>query len=108
MSRYVRPLDIRELLPVDAWGKLIMADELVRGGTPVFAGTRVPIKTVPELVDNGVDREELAESYPFLKDEHIAAAREYLQERPIRQPLQRVANSLKLNSKRVVTRPTKA
>ena len=108
MSRYVRPLDIRELMPVDAWGKLIMADELVRGGTPVFAGTRVPIKTVPELVDNGVDREELAESYPFLKDEHIAAAREYLQERPIRQPLQRVANSLKLNSKRVVTRPTKA
>ena len=108
MSLYVRPLDIRELIPVDAWGKLVMADELVRGGTPVFAGTRVPIKMVLDLIDNGVDREELAESYPFLKDEHIAAAREYLQEHPSRQPLERVANSWKLKSKRVVKRPTKA
>jgi uncharacterized protein (DUF433 family) len=108
MSLYVRPLDIRELMPVDAWGKLIMADELVRGGTPVFAGTRVPIKMVLDLIDNGVDREEIAESYPFLKDEHIAAAREYLQEHPIRQPLERVTNSWKLKSKRVVKRPTKA
>jgi len=108
MSLYVRPLDIRELMPVDAWGKLIMADELVRGGTPVFAGTRVPIKMVLDLIDNGLDPEELAESYPFLKDEHIAAAREYLLAHPMRQPEEHAPDNWKLKSKRVVKQPTKA
>lgn len=105
---YVRPLDIRELVPPDAWGKLVMADDMIMGGTPVFAGTRVPIKMVLDLIDSGVDREELAASYPFLKDEHIAAAREYLKEHPTRQPTSRVPDSWKLKSKRVVKRPTKA
>jgi uncharacterized protein (DUF433 family)/DNA-binding XRE family transcriptional regulator len=108
MSLYVRPLDIRELMRVDAWGKLILADELVRGGTPVFAGTRVPIKMVLDLIDNGVDREELAESYPFLKDENIAAAREYLLAHPMRQPEERAPDNWKLKSKRVVKQSTKA
>jgi uncharacterized protein (DUF433 family) len=34
----------------------------------VFAGTRVPIKMVLDLIDSGANRAELAESYPFLKD----------------------------------------
>jgi uncharacterized protein (DUF433 family) len=55
----------------------------------VFAGTRVPIKMVLDLIDSGANRAELAESYPFLKDEHIAAARAYLQEHPMRQPQER-------------------
>jgi uncharacterized protein (DUF433 family)/transcriptional regulator with XRE-family HTH domain len=107
-SLYVRTIDIRELMPADAWGKLIMADELVRGGTPVFAGTRVPIKMVLDLIDSGVDHEELAESYPFLKDEHIAAAREYQREHPMRQPQERAPDNRKLKGKRVVKQSTKA
>jgi uncharacterized protein (DUF433 family) len=89
-SLYVRTLDMRELMPADAWGNLIMADELIMGGSPVFAGTRVPIKMVLDMIDSGVDRKELAASYPFLNDEHIAAAREYLRVHPIRQPQGRV------------------
>jgi uncharacterized protein (DUF433 family) len=95
-------------MPADAWGKVIMADELVRGGTPVFAGTRVPIKIVLDLIDSGADRTELAESYPFLKDEHIAAARAYLRQHPIRQPQERAKNNWKLKSKRVVKQSTRA
>jgi uncharacterized protein (DUF433 family)/transcriptional regulator with XRE-family HTH domain len=105
---YVRPLDIRELVPPDAWGKLVMVGDMVMGGTPVFAGTRVPIKMVLDLIDSGVDREELVASYPFLKDEHIAAAREYLKEHSTRQPSSRVPDNWKLKSKRVVKRSTKA
>jgi uncharacterized protein (DUF433 family)/transcriptional regulator with XRE-family HTH domain len=107
-SLYVRTIDIRELMPADAWGKLVMADELVRAGTPVFAGTRVPIKMVLDLIDSGADRAELAESYPFLTDEHIAAAREYLREHPMRQPEERAPDNWKLKSKRVVKQHTKA
>jgi transcriptional regulator with XRE-family HTH domain len=86
-SLYVRPLDIRKLVPPDAWGKLIMADNMVMGGTPVFAGTRVPIKMVLELIDNGVDWEE----------------------HPTAQPTSpRIPDSLRLKSRRVVKQRTKA
>jgi uncharacterized protein (DUF433 family) len=81
-SLYVRTIDIRELMPADALGKLIMAEHLVRGGTPVFAGTRVPIKMVLDLIDSGAERQDLIESYPFLTDAHITAARDYREQYP--------------------------
>jgi uncharacterized protein (DUF433 family) len=106
---YVRTIDIRELVPPDAWGKLVMVGDMVMGGTPVFAGTRVPIKMVLDLIDSGADREELAASYPFLTDRHIEAARKYLDDHPTAQPRSpRIPDSLKLKSRRVVKQRTKA
>lgn len=106
---YVRPLDIRSLVPPDAWGKLVMADSMVMGGTPVFAGTRVPIELVLDLIDKEVDWEELTASYPFLTDKHIEAAREYLKDPPTAQRTPpRVPDSLRLKSRRVVKQRTKA
>ena len=107
-SLYVRTIDIRELMPADAWGKLIMAEHLVRGGTPVFAGTRVPIKMVLDLIDSGAERQELIESYPFLTDAHITAARDYLAEHPAHQAQGPVPDNWKLKSKTSVKQPTKA
>jgi uncharacterized protein (DUF433 family)/transcriptional regulator with XRE-family HTH domain len=105
---FVRALDIRKLVFPDAWGKLVMADSMVMGGTPVFAGTRVPVKMVLDLIDNGVDWEELKASYPFLTDEHIKAARVYLKEHPTRQRPLLVPDRFKLKSKRIIKQPTKA
>jgi len=105
---YVRTIDIRELMPTDVWGKLVMAGDAVMGGTPVFAGTRVPVRMVLDLIDGGTDREELAASYPFLTDEHIEAARVYLKEHPAGQRTSRVPDGWKLKSKRVVKQPNKA
>jgi len=108
-SLYVRPLDVKELVPPDAWGKLIMANGMIMNGTPVFAGTRVPIKMVLELLDSGVDREELDQSYPFLRDQHIEEAREYLRNYPAK-PRASTGSSApwKLKSKRVVKKRPRA
>ena len=47
------------------------------GGTPVFAGTRVPVDIVLASVGAGIARDRLQASYPFLTDDHLQAARVY-------------------------------
>lgn len=48
----------------------------------MFAGTRVPIDIVLSSLNMGVDMDRLVDSYPFLTDAHIEAAKDYAQRHP--------------------------
>jgi uncharacterized protein (DUF433 family) len=56
----------------------IHSDPEVMGGTPVFAGSRLPIRTLLACVDAGEDWDRLVRSWPFLTRPHVTAAREYI------------------------------
>jgi len=45
-------------------GDLITIDQEILGGTPVFKGTRVPIKTLFEYLENDYSLEEFLECFP--------------------------------------------
>ena len=45
-------------------GDLITVDPEILGGVPVFKGTRVPIKTLFEYLENDYSREEFLECFP--------------------------------------------
>lgn len=57
---------------------LVHADLGVMGGRPVFVGTRVPIDIVLGCLDAGDVAARLQPAYPFLTQEHIVAAREWI------------------------------
>jgi uncharacterized protein (DUF433 family) len=45
-------------------GHLITIDPEILGGTPVFKGTRVPIKTLFQYLENDYSLEEFLECFP--------------------------------------------
>ena len=48
---------------------LITIDPDILGGTPVFTGTRVPIKTLFEYLENNYSLEEFLECFPSVTHE---------------------------------------
>lgn len=46
------------------------------GGTPVFAGTRVPVQTLFEFIEDGASLDEFLTSYPNVTREHAIAVLE--------------------------------
>jgi uncharacterized protein (DUF433 family) len=56
---------------------VVVSDPEILGGTPVFAGSRVPIDMVLASVDKGISMDRIVAAYPFITEVHIAAAREY-------------------------------
>lgn len=85
---------------------LVSTDPEVMGGTPVFAGTRVPLDVVLASLAEGISMERLKNSYPFLTEAHINAAKVYETVRPRRGRPRRLSE---LNPKlpRKVTRVVK-
>lgn len=55
----------------------VITDPEILSGTPVFAGSRVPIEIVLASLARGVPFDRLKESWPFLTMEHIQTARDY-------------------------------
>lgn len=47
------------------------------GGTPVFAGSRLPIATLLASVDAGDAWDRIVASWPWLTPAHVEAARAY-------------------------------
>ncbi len=95
---------------VDDADALVCADPEVMGGAPCFTGTRVPIDTVLASLDRGIGKAELRESFPFLTDTHLSAARVYAAVHPRRgrpRPLGEMNPRMKPLSSRVV-RPAQA
>jgi uncharacterized protein (DUF433 family) len=56
---------------------VIVTDSEILKGTPVFAGSRVPIEMVLASVDKGISMDRIVAAYPFITEAHIAAARKY-------------------------------
>ena len=96
----------RRVEEIDRAQELITADPDVMGGLPVFAGTRVPIETVLASLNKGLDRKRLFELYPALTDEHIEAAKVYMDVHPRRgrpSKASRAPTSWKIKSSRRVS-----
>jgi uncharacterized protein (DUF433 family) len=56
----------------------------IRGGEPVFRGTRIPVHMIVDFLAAGIPREELLEDYPVLTDESLEIATQYTQLYPRR------------------------
>jgi uncharacterized protein (DUF433 family) len=52
---------------------VIVTDPSVMGGTPVFAGTRVPVQTLFDYIEGGSTIEEFLEGFPVVTREQILA-----------------------------------
>ena len=50
---------------------LITVDPEILGGTPVFKGTRVPVRTLFEYLENDYSLEEILECFPSLSREVV-------------------------------------
>ena len=50
---------------------LITVDPDILGGTPVFKGTRVPVRTLFEYLENDYSLEEFLECFPSLNRELV-------------------------------------
>ncbi len=68
---------ISRMKEIERAQKLITVDPEIMGGTPVFAGTRVPVDTVMASLKKGIDRERILSAYSTLTDKHLEAARVY-------------------------------
>jgi uncharacterized protein (DUF433 family) len=53
----------------EAAGGLVISDPDVLGGTPVFAGTRVPANTLCEYLADGLSLDYFLESFPSVSRE---------------------------------------
>lgn len=53
---------------------LVTIDPEILGGTPVFAGTRVPVAVLFENLADGLTLDEILESYPTLPREKAIEA----------------------------------
>ena len=53
--------------------KIISTDPEVMGGTPCFAGTRVPVRTLLDYLEGGDSIDEFLEGFPTVKREQVIA-----------------------------------
>ena len=60
---------------------LITVDREILGGTPVFKGTRVPVRTLFEYLADGLTLDYFLESFPSVEREQATAVLRYGQER---------------------------
>jgi uncharacterized protein (DUF433 family) len=56
----------------------------IRGGEPVFAGTRIPVHMIAGFVQQGVPAEEILEDYPALTPDLLPIATRYAELYPRR------------------------
>lgn len=57
--------------------KVINIDKEILGGTPVFNGTRVPIKNLFDYLETGETIDEFLEDFPSVKREQIIKLLEF-------------------------------
>lgn len=63
-----------------AWQKLLSSDPQVCGSEICASGTRVPVTVILDSLAEGASREEILESYPPLRADHINTALAYAAE----------------------------
>lgn len=61
--------------------KIITVDPEIMGGTPCFAGTRVPVQTLLDYLEAGDSVDEFLEGFPTVKREQVIAFLETATER---------------------------
>ena len=61
--------------------KVITTSSKVMGGTPVFEGTRVPMKTLIDYLESGDSIEDFLEGYPTVSKRQVIAFLEEAKEK---------------------------
>lgn len=56
--------------------QIITRDPGILGGTPVFAGTRVPVETLFDHLEQGIALAEFLDDFPSVSKEHAIAVLE--------------------------------
>ncbi|MEP7037043.1 MAG: DUF433 domain-containing protein [Acidobacteriota bacterium] len=64
--------------------KVINIDKEILGGTPVFNGTRVPIKNLFDYLETGETIDEFIEDFPSVKREQIIKLLEFSEQMMIK------------------------
>ena len=59
---------------------LIQRSDDILGGTPVFAGTRVPVRTLFDYLEEGDTLNEFLEDFPAVSREHAVKVLERVKE----------------------------
>lgn len=59
---------------------LIKRSEDILGGTPVFAGTRVPVQTLFDYLEAGDSLDEFLDDFPAVSKEHAIRVLEKMKE----------------------------
>lgn len=70
-SRYTPPMNPHDLITVDPE---------ILGGTPVFKGTRVPVKTLFDYLADSLSLDYFLESFPSVSREQAVAVLRYSQQ----------------------------
>jgi uncharacterized protein (DUF433 family) len=58
----------------DLFGTVVLCDPEIMGGTPVFAGTRVPAKTLFDYLERGHSVDEFLDDFPSVGRQQVAIA----------------------------------
>ena len=58
-------------------GEVIISDKEILGGTPVFAGTRVPIKNLFDYLEAGDSIEDFLNDFDYIPREHAVTVLEF-------------------------------
>lgn len=53
---------------------MIAQDKVVMGGEPLFKGTRIPVRLIASMLEDGVSEEDILAGYPKLIPRHLALA----------------------------------
>lgn len=72
---------VREL---EAANAVVVQDEAILGGEPVFKGTRVPVRLVASMLADGVAEDEILSGYPKLDSRLLLLARLWVAAHPRR------------------------
>ena len=61
---------VRTLVRVSS---IVVRNPEILGGTPVFAGTRVPVKNLTDYLEGGSNIDEFLDDFPSVKREQVIA-----------------------------------
>ena len=61
----------------------MISDPEILGGTPVFSGTRVPVKTLTDYLEAGASIDAFLDDFPTVRREQVIAFLEEARERVI-------------------------
>lgn len=57
---------------------VVHSDPEILGGTPVFVGTRVPLRNLIDYIEEGYTLDEFLDDFPSVSREQVVAAHEAL------------------------------
>jgi uncharacterized protein (DUF433 family) len=64
--------------------RMITVDRDYLGGSPLVKGTRIPVQTIGDMLESGLEPREIMKAYPQLNDEQIRLAGVFAKARPRR------------------------